>query len=354
MKRRNPKGYGGVPGPLRPLRTILDKKARAAFPSSALGKLVKATKPPKPLRSGATAKKPDPLPDTLSKLLARYKSSEIGKFVSDLHAAVASNPAERKQVKEFLDQLGPLGGIVSSLLNDQPAAGVPREVKAALDFASSFSDNPDVLRAFQEIAGMAGEPVPESESPANKKRTKERKQRAEPGGGQNRVVVDTGSGRRRFPPDHPIVTGDMQDAPKSSNVHSYGYDLPSHSLYVRYLDHESDAGKSSRKPGPIYRYFNCPPEIFLKFLKADSKGSYVWDALRIRGTVSGHQLDYALVGVQNGYVPRKATMTPEGEAFIPRTVFSDRDRRLTSRRGFEVVRPMIPRPKDGKPNTGQP
>jgi hypothetical protein len=42
----------------------------------------------------------------------------------------------------------------------------------------------------------------------------------------------------------------------------------------------------------------------------DGPGSWVWDALRIRGTVSGHQKDYELVGIMGNYVPRKATVRP--------------------------------------------
>ncbi len=326
----------------------LQRKARQVFTNSLIGKLLKATKPPKPLASGQ--KKRDKLPATVRELLSNYSASEFGQFVRDLQSAVQAG--EKKEVQQFLTEMGPLGGVVASLLEDSPT-GVPKDVHAAIEFAKQFVDRPEVLAAFKDVAMGQGEETTDTPKEAQKRRQQE--QIATPGSRPNGYAVDLGDGRRtRFPPDHPLLTGDMVDAPKSSNVHSFGYDLYSHSLYVRYLDHESDEGKTSRRPGPIYRYFNAPPELFLAFLRADSKGSFVWDSLRIRGTVSGHQLDYALVGVQNGYVPRKATMTPHGEAFIPRTVFSDRERRLTSTRGFEIVRPMIPKPRDGRPNTGQP
>ena len=61
-------------------------------------------------------------------------------------------------------------------------------------------------------------------------------------------------------------------------------------------------------------------KVFLTMYNAPSKGIFVWDEIRIRGTVSGHKFDYRLEAVRNGYVPRKATMTPAGEMYLPRSV----------------------------------
>lgn len=87
----------------------------------------------------------------------------------------------------------------------------------------------------------------------------------------------------------------------SSNVHSYWYLQNKQILVVRYL---SDGGGA----GPIYHYYNVPKRVFDSMKSASSKGAFVWDTLRIRGTIFGHQYDYALVGTSDQNVPRKATV----------------------------------------------
>lgn len=90
----------------------------------------------------------------------------------------------------------------------------------------------------------------------------------------------------------------------SSNVHSYGYDPEARILYVRFLGGTS---KNRTGPGPLYEYSSVPPDVYQQMDSAASKGSFVWDALRIRGSMFGHQYDYRLARVTRGYVPRKAT-----------------------------------------------
>lgn len=164
----------------------------------------------------------------------------------------------------------------------------------------------------------------------------------------------------------------MVETPQSSNVFSFGFDNQSHSLFVRFKDAPKDTGKSAggfkitavhgasgagrpHQPGALYLYHNVPARLFLTFLDASSKGGWVWDKLRIRGTVSGHRFDYALVGVQGGYVPRKATLTPQGEAYIPRTIFTDKGNSLSSSLPEQLVRPLQPigrPPNDGRGGLG--
>jgi hypothetical protein len=117
-------------------------------------------------------------------------------------------------------------------------------------------------------------------------------------------------------------------------------------------------------------------------MSAPSKGGWVWDHLRIRGTVSGHQKDYELAGIVGGYVPRKATYGPlmqagdgwrqmsgkdrkagrkadyVGEIFLPRKKFTVQRNWVTS------IKPLSPAygstgdedsgPNRGKPNNGRP
>jgi hypothetical protein len=67
---------------------------------------------------------------------------------------------------------------------------------------------------------------------------------------------------------------------------------PEH-LYVGYLD------------GSAYGYSEITPEMAIAFLNAPSKGKWVWDNLRIRGTVFGWQKPYAFLNAASGEATRK-------------------------------------------------
>lgn len=128
----------------------------------------------------------------------------------------------------------------------------------------------------------------------------------------------------RFEPHDPILTGEMIPV-SSSNVHSIGYIWSDKhpekgTLKVQYLDHDEN-WKKTTDGGPIYLYHDVPPRIFIAFQRAASKGKYVWDNLRIRGTVSGHQYEYELSSLSaSGYVPRQATQIGNAEYYVPRSV----------------------------------
>jgi hypothetical protein len=94
-------------------------------------------------------------------------------------------------------------------------------------------------------------------------------------------------------------------------------------------------GMKRNAPGPTYAYFAVPPAVFTRMQSAASKGTFVWDELRIRGTVYGHRYNYSLVvgqltesatGAPGQYIPRKATK----RGFVTRSI-SDIG---TGRRGF--------------------
>lgn len=115
--------------------------------------------------------------------------------------------------------------------------------------------------------------------------------------------------------------GQPMEPVDSSNVHSIGYDEDSRTLFVRYLGGPSD---SRAGPGALYEYFDVPASLWHSFQSASSKGKWVWDNLRIRGTVSGHRYNYDLTGITGGYVPRRAQVKLTGpgvarEFFIPRS-----------------------------------
>lgn len=153
----------------------------------------------------------------------------------------------------------------------------------------------------------------------------------------------------------------------SSNIYSIGFLLPAEQslrqgigrLLVRFIDSRGrKKGQApSRKAGAMYEYFNVPVQVFFALMRAGSKGRKFWDRVRIRGTVSGHQYDYRLAGVTSDlYVPRKATMTPTGEFYIPRTIG------VTG--ASRVIKSSLPKqrvnwysksqPNRGQPNRGQP
>jgi len=143
--------------------------------------------------------------------------------------------------------------------------------------------------------------------------------------GDSKPIVRSRSG-------HPIVTGEMVRAASSSNVWAFGYRFNEGSLYVRF----ANKGENNQPvgPGPLYRYSGVTPDAFLSMMTAGSKGMWVWDNLRIRGTMSGHQKDYELVGIMptpdypEGYVPRKATVQPVYEYMSKRGTPLKRPRKV--------------------------
>ena len=75
----------------------------------------------------------------------------------------------------------------------------------------------------------------------------------------------------------------------------------------RSLNAGTSGGAKRSRPGPLYRYFDITPEQFISFLDEASKGSWVWDHLRVRGegNRAARQAEFQLVGVVSGYVPRR-------------------------------------------------
>lgn len=122
---------------------------------------------------------------------------------------------------------------------------------------------------------------------------------------------------------------DEQPTPvSSSNVHSFRYEPGGPgggNLMVRYLS--KDGG-----PGPEYRYFTGGSSTYNQMksdaAKGRSAGSFVWSHLRIRGSVSGHQVPYELAATgHDKYIPRQAVVgirgkngapSLNGEHFVPR------------------------------------
>jgi hypothetical protein len=268
----------------------------------------------------------------------------------------------RRYLQQFLKQLGPAGRLLEVIVSGLTKEGRLDAVQVAVELLRAFGfevlprpglplspqERRRAIQAAQQFLDWAAQfqPIPERR-PVQPAKTAERAietKRTAAAQGEY-VVVPFATGGRQFPSDHPLVTGEMVQV-DSKNVHSIGYDLNTNTLYVRFLVEHVREGYVHRYPGALYGYRNVTPDEFLDFLSAPSKGGWVWDHLRIRGTVSGHQKDYFLAGVARGYVPRKATLQwikhPKtgkpylAEVFAPRTVILG-GAHVTSQLPLEVV-----------------
>lgn len=126
------------------------------------------------------------------------------------------------------------------------------------------------------------------------------------------------------------IFANMIMTPESSNVHSFTYDEDRGVLYIVYrapLDpvgtrrwtnsctgEEYNLQIRPNVPGPMYAYGGrsrpVPKWMFEELKAASSKGTWVWDRLRVCGSFYEHQFPYNLAGpAMEGilYVPRKAT-----------------------------------------------
>jgi hypothetical protein len=154
-------------------------------------------------------------------------------------------------------------------------------------------------------------------------------------------------------PDWAAVMAGMRLTPGSSNVYGYYFVFESRDagiLYVTFLA-VGEGGKRSG-PGQTYAYYAVPGRKYHQFARASdsSAGSAVWDYLRVRGTIAGHQHNYRLVQSYGDYVPRKAT--PVG--FRTRNVTAIG---ITGRRSYRrstLPERIFARPNRGSPDRGNP
>lgn len=289
------------------------------------------------------------------------------------YAASGSN--EYKLLRELFDTLGPVGRVLGSILpkqgDDYNTLG--DSLHQALNMLAAFSDQPEVLDSLERILTTAGATVswptgrpvraiiPTGtggvafpKSPKAGITQPESSTQAEPPGYEQRVntnattfTVSEGGNVHALAANHPAVTGEWVLTSASSNVHSFAYDMDAHRLYIRFRDRAPPGESRPNTPGSIYAYYNVPIASFMGLFEAGSKGTWIWDNIRIRGTISGHRFDYSLVGIAGGYVPRKATLTAQGESYIGRSVFSDRGRQLRSSRPDQLVRALGRIPTNG-------
>lgn len=274
----------------------------------------------------------------------------------------------RKGLKDRLldllfSKLGPVGSILQGLIRPGSAAvgTQQQEIDAAVNLLKQFGygvkkpgtveapSSPSTDKALEMLEALGW-----SVKPPEPPQAKPPKRRPQDTADEHVVTIQ--HQRYRIKKNDPLVTGEMVLV-ESSNVHSIGYiwndaDPGRGTLKVRFLDKRKNGPASGR--GAMYYYFDVHPTLFQAFQKAASKGKWVWDNLRIRGTVSGHQKRYQLMSLaSDGYVPRQATRFGNEEWYIRRTVKSAAGKSYTSELGDQLVR-RVNRGRGNGPNRGRP
>ena len=249
----------------------------------------------------------------------------------------------RHTMRRVLRRLGPVGDLLEQLL-DVASSGRRRGQTTDIDTAA-IADAIALLErsGFQVRPDGSVEPPP-MPPPATRPAPGQRRPRDAGGFPSTEITVDT---RLRIRDRTDPRAGDLTpwtETPQSSNVYAFAYDRTAGILYVRYKA-RSERTPRPHRPGPMYSYGGArspvPPRIYDRMLLASSKGRFVWDRLRVRGTLWGHQYPYTLVepeGASTGgdvYVPRKAT---RGGFRTRAAVFTPRGRH----RSRVVVRSTLP------------
>lgn len=347
-------------------------QATREFYGTELGKAVRT------VESGVRSNVPKQLYRNFSQAMGAFQSSGIESSLRMLSGTALGEMAGMVQryaaggggalLQAFFAEMGIGGQFLSSLLSAKPGKTGEPSVDRLIALVEALGHpvlRPGAKRTPEQLEAMAEElrlhgytvfrpgagPVSWLKQPRGGEAVGTGKvPEAEP---QTRI------GGQKFPPDHPIVTGQMVPSPQSSNVHSFGYDSDQAALYLRFKRGQLKGSRARPSgPGSLYRYEAVQPREFLSMLETNSKGEWVWDHLRIRGTVSGHQKDYALVGIMRGYVPRKATVRPVAgggvaEWYEPRTVTGMSGQEYRSKLPGEWAwSPDRGEPDRGTPNRG--
>lgn len=195
-------------------------------------------------------------------------------------------------------KLGPIGHLIESLIrpNGKSLAEPDNEIRAAKELLESFGWDVSQRQLVEEPPG--------SRTPLRSEQLPSR-----PAGEYISPTLPQRSSKSlQEKPEEPHDLFEGMIPVRSSNVHSIGYEWGNRgatgNLMVRFL---GGTGKARSGPGALYRYIGVPRAVFVAFKMASSKGKFVWDELRIRGTISGHQYPYELAGTDSaGYIPRQA------------------------------------------------
>ena len=324
----------------QPNLSKLQAEARQAFRGTKLGKLLTDTH--KSVREGsANVRSIMQAGHNMRQIAGQEATRELMDQMGLGNSwAMIERYAGKDAWKKIVGQLGSVGKILKSLsegnTKDQPV-GVGRELEAAANLLKAFGYGVIKPSGNVSIAPQHAELRPEvQEAVIRQQKLQERiSQRLKPlpgwPGTSNQGVTVQPHPLPIFKKeeDFPVLMQTEMIPVSSSNVHSIGFRYDTAdigTLLVRYLASLPDGVRAG--PGSLYEYFKVPSILFERFKQAASKGKFVWDNLRIRGTVSGHKFSYDLTGITQEYVPRRAQLVyfrgPRGgrrvqERFVPRT-----------------------------------
>lgn len=217
-------------------------------------------------------------------------------------------------MQKILGKLGPIGRVIESIAGIFADGRRPRR---------TGDNRREVLEALAQLerSGLrfdeSGQLVPAESAPEPPRARQLRSGTVDEG---PETLVDTRL-RATSDPADPRFNADNGMSPwiltpQSSNVYAFAYDYMASLLYVVYK--ATERGKKLNAPGPTYSYGGAkrpfPARSFDRLRTAASKGKFIWNEIRVRGTVWGHQYPYTLVSASwstaefgDRYVPRKAT-----------------------------------------------
>lgn len=280
-----------------------------------------------------------------------------------------SRTQQNSLVNQVLSSMGSPGQLISSWLRgregSQSLTPIKDEIQNAMNLLGQFSgslvDTPltpeqaggNRLPDWSEGAGSPVPPRPPSSSAGSRGGSGDRGRDGGSGNGRNNRLPPDDAGphrnvrilpngdweirapgyHRTLNPSDPVLTGEMRRV-ESSNVYSIGFDfnfdLPLKSkLIIRYKQKNRKTG-SGQVGGPTYEYLSVHPDWFTDLVQAGSKGKWVWDQLRIRGSVAGHQYPYNLIRAAQGYLPRRAMVRKGIQRLVQRERLTERGDMLRS------------------------
>lgn len=271
----------------------------------------------------------------------------------------ARQPVKNRLLNMLFKALGPIGDVFKSLMfpvGQSIRVGIARQLDAAQRLLESFGYHtiapPTVSQRTQEEMaeylrqhGWQVQP-PDAQPPVAAGESGDsghgRRPPAPPNAG------DEGRPGRRDPGEGPMIRV------QSSNVYAIGFNpdpggAEIGTLKVQFKAYSPGVGTMDAA-GPLYHYFHVPTAVWDAFQVAASKGRFVWDKIRVRGTVSGHHYNWSLAGITHAYVPRRASGEQEGEFFRKRSI-AFQGNVLTSELPEVKVRDWGP--NRGEPNRGR-
>lgn len=249
----------------------------------------------------------------------------LGRVATRNAGRASPPPSPAAVVNSILSTLGPLGKFITAIISG-PGQQLRRdsEVDAARQVLEALNRQRYDREAREAEALIRrrlddppAPPVPQPQ-PAPARTPPVVPPQAPPTapGGEYDDIQLLGRGAFYYQPDIEELVSREHRTPGSSNVYSFMWEHETPRVGILYVTFKAwipGQGKSN-SPGPTYAYYDVPTRVYRQFQAAatDSAGGAVWDYLRERGSVHGHQYQYRVVAgtlMQDGgsYVPRKAT-----------------------------------------------